>query len=162
MDPLAMLVSTLASALGATDIAEEWLRRARQELTNAQRERRLWARTHYMLGIPSAILSGGAGVTAVAAGPAWLSASLAFGSAVVSAVYVFLRPNAKLEASERKVGEQEAYVMQIEAALAIDLSGDQIDREAARKVLEQLAQRQRQLRLGTAGTALDGEQRSPE
>jgi hypothetical protein len=60
-----------------------------------------WATYNYWLGLPtavaSALLSGGAGISAVVDRHAWLTAILAFGAAISTASHGFLRPGERAE-----------------------------------------------------------------
>lgn len=142
---LEIILAAAASVAGVAngrELVVEWLNRARQDLRQAERQKKLWSRVHYVLGVPSAALSGAAGVTAVASGPVWIAATLAFSSAILGAVHVFLRPEEKSREQARAIVGQREDIDALELALAVDLPDD-VDAAATREVLNRLLEQRR-------------------
>jgi hypothetical protein len=65
-----------------------------------------WATLSYWLGVPTAVatalLAGGAGISAIIDRHAWITAALAFGATIASAIHGFLRPSERADSHSLK------------------------------------------------------------
>lgn len=163
--PIGVIFASLVGSEPARELAREWLDRVNEKLVEALAKRRFWRRVHYLLGIPVAVLSGIAGITALASAPAWVTAVIAFGSAGLGAAYFFLKPSEQLEAAERDIGQYETQAIGIEKALVTDLASGEIDEDELREILNQLSELLRRGEVAlvekSAAAQLDKELRKP-
>jgi hypothetical protein len=148
IDPLVLIATLAASALGAREVAEEALRTAIDRINAERRSETFWKKVFYAIGLPSTILSAAAGVTVVTWDNKVITAILAFASAVLGALFTFLRPDARMEAARRKADQWEAQKLAITVLEKVDLGDEQLDHDEVVRRLRPILDEQVRLLTG--------------
>jgi hypothetical protein len=63
---------------------------------------------------------------------------MGFGSAVIAPIYLFLKPDVKVNEHNQRIADLEAIIIKMKAKLAGPLSGPNVSRETAQRELDGL------------------------